>query len=217
MTRSPTSTAAGCMPGGGSGIIKATAQFGQALDLLPADLLGPATERKLTPICTEMVPYPEVFARLISRRPHDADSGSPARISLEGGVGNCGRGLRQGRQLEPDDSRHWYRLAMSHLGAGRLTEYRRTCAAMLERLGKSNDPKVLAGIVYTCVYLPDAVCDPGILVGMADRAVKANASIHLQGAVLCCAGEFTEALPVLDRAIKEGRPRCKPGNGCLPP
>ena len=81
---------------------------------------------------------------------------------------------------------------------------------MLERLGKSNDPKVLAQIVYTCVYLPDAVSDPSILIGMADRAVKASASIHLQGAALCRAGVFAEALHILDRAIEEGRPRCKP-------
>jgi serine/threonine protein kinase/Flp pilus assembly protein TadD len=189
---------------------QAAAQFAQALDRLPPDLLGP--ERKLTPVCTEMVPYPEVFARLIELRPHDVRLWlARARASARKGAWDrAAADFGKVIELEPDGAGHWYRLALAQLRAGRPAEYRRACAAVLERLGRSEEHWVLARVVYTCVYLPDAVPDPSALVEVAGRAVKGGESIHLSGAALCRAGKFAEALPLLDRAMEEGRPLCKP-------
>jgi serine/threonine protein kinase/Tfp pilus assembly protein PilF len=190
---------------------QAAAQFAHALDRLPTGLFCPP-QRKLTPICTEMVPHSEVFARLIKLRPRDtrpwvARAGVWAR---KGEWDKAAGDLAKAVDIDPDVPENWYRLAMAHLGAGRPADYRRACVAMLERLGNSDDPYAQARIVYTCVYLPDAVPDPSAVVGAAERAVKRRWPIHVSGAALCRTRKFAAALPLLERAIEEGIVGCKP-------
>src|SRR5262249_52395557 len=132
----------------------AVASFAAALDRLPADVLGPESNRSpRSPICTDMVPAAEVFDKLLELRPQDVRLWtSRARSHVRKGewdqaAADYGKVV----ELKPGEAWNWYHLALSHLGAGQPEEYRRTCAAMLARFGLSDNARV----VYTCVYLPN--------------------------------------------------------------
>jgi tetratricopeptide (TPR) repeat protein len=188
---------------------KAAASFAEALDRLPVDVLG--LEHKRSPICTDMVPATEAFAKLLEVRPHDvrlwiSRAQSHARKGQwDKATADYGKVV----ELEPSVAWHWYHLALSHLGAGQPEEYRRVCAAMVARFGEAEDAPVLIRVVYTCLYLPDAVPDPAQLVDVAARAVKGSGSSGLSGAALCRAGKFAEAVPPLEQAMREDRVVCK--------
>jgi hypothetical protein len=60
---------------------------------------------------------------------------------------------------------------MAKLGAEDVDGYRRVCAEMRGRFGKTGDRTTAARVVFTCVVAPDAATDPAEMVRLAERAV----------------------------------------------
>jgi serine/threonine protein kinase/tetratricopeptide (TPR) repeat protein len=97
--------------------------------------------------------------------------------------------------LKPDSYWPWYCRAVTNLKVGNVEEYRRTCAAMLARLGGTKDPQAAARVVITCVIAPDAVQDATRLVPIAELGAKAwSGNTRIFGAALYRARRFEEAL-----------------------
>jgi tetratricopeptide (TPR) repeat protein len=74
-------------------------------------------------------------------------------------------------QASPDDPFLWYYHAMAKLGAEDLDGYRRVCAEMRGRFGKTSDRITAARVVFTCVVAPDGATAPAEMARLAERAV----------------------------------------------
>lgn len=106
----------------------------------------------------------------------------------------------KGAELKPDRGYIWHRQALAQLGAGQMEEYRRTCADMLQRFGRAEDPISTHWIASTCVLVPEAVENLNHVIQLAEKAVEANdtiARLNTLGAVLYRAGRFDEAIQKL--------------------
>jgi serine/threonine protein kinase/Flp pilus assembly protein TadD len=104
-------------------------------------------------------------------------------------------------ELRPDDSHRWYILAAAQLGAENEAGHRRTCSGMLERFGKTRDPRSCNSIAYACVVLPDAIEDKAALVRAAEAAVPwFRGNERVLGAALVRAGRYEDALKSLQQA-----------------
>jgi WD40 repeat protein/tetratricopeptide (TPR) repeat protein len=85
--------------------------------------------------------------------------------------------------------------------------YRRACARMLERFGRTEDAETANSLAWACVLGPHAVADLDQPVKLAEKAVgQANSREHLTtlGAALYRAGKLDAALRRLNEAIKVG-------------
>lgn len=94
----------------------------------------------------------------------------------------------------------WYWQALAQLGAGQMEEYRGTCANMLQRFGRTEDPSIANLVAWTCILVQESVEDLGQVVQLAEKAVEANdtiARLNTLGAVLYRAGRFDEAIQKL--------------------
>jgi tetratricopeptide (TPR) repeat protein len=126
--------------------------------------------------------------------------------------GHCYAQLRQWDQaaadlehtlrVQPNSPSTWYFLAMSYLGAGKLDEHRQVCAGMLARFANTHDPNVAMRVVFTCVYVPDAVEDYNQLLKLALLADRRDNWHARTGAVLYRMGQFDAALQHLEKTIK---------------
>jgi tetratricopeptide (TPR) repeat protein len=115
----------------------------------------------------------------------------------------------QAVELLPDDASRWHRQALLHLRAGNAAQYRRTCEALLKRLGQTTDPETANDVAWTCCLAPGATSDPNSVVALAERALTKEAhwwNLKTLGAALGRAGRHAEAVTRLREAIKaEGK------------
>ena len=58
---------------------------------------------------------------------------------------------------ELDEPYFWWYQALLNLATGDKEEYRRICAAMLERFRTTEDPRTAHSVVSACTLLPDAL------------------------------------------------------------
>jgi serine/threonine protein kinase/Flp pilus assembly protein TadD len=107
-------------------------------------------------------------------------------------------------RLEPNNPVNWYRLALLRLRVGDRPGFRKVCADMLERFGRSPALQVNYFTIWTCALAPDAVADweqPLQLARQACAAGPRNFDNLLNlGAVLYRAGRFAEAAQRLTEA-----------------
>jgi WD40 repeat protein/tetratricopeptide (TPR) repeat protein len=107
--------------------------------------------------------------------------------------------------VKTGDHQFWYRHAQLCLRVGNVAGYRKACATMLKRFGQSEDPEVLALVLWTCVLAPNAVADPAALVRLAEHTLSLRpdtSEYHLLlGAALYRAGRLKEAIAHLDKAV----------------
>jgi WD40 repeat protein/ubiquitin-protein ligase len=96
-------------------------------------------------------------------------------------------------ELRPDSADYWNSLTVSMLAAGDCDGYRRTCARMLERLGKAQR----AAVFYRSVVLPDTFADSGQLLALAEGLGPREL-----GAANYRAGKYTEALRCFEESGK---------------
>jgi tetratricopeptide (TPR) repeat protein len=98
----------------------------------------------------------------------------------------------------------WENCAAVYVAAGRLDEYRSTCAAILERHPQTEDPDTGALTALTCACGPDAVGDWSKVVAMAEMALKRDPKWpryqRALGNILYRSGRFQEALQHLTEA-----------------
>ncbi|HEY7314121.1 MAG TPA: protein kinase [Gemmataceae bacterium] len=97
--------------------------------------------------------------------------------------------------------------AVLRLGVGDEKGYRRTCADMLERFGKTENPKIANNVAWVCSYAPDAVPDLTPAIELAAKVARSHprkyATLNTEGAILLRAGKHTEAVAKLNAACKE--------------
>jgi eukaryotic-like serine/threonine-protein kinase len=97
--------------------------------------------------------------------------------------------------------------AILRLGVGDEEGYRRACADLLERFGKTENPKIANNVAWVCSYAPDAVPDLGPAVELAAKVARSHpkkyATLNTEGAILLRAGKDAEAVARLNAACKE--------------
>jgi serine/threonine protein kinase len=62
-------------------------------------------------------------------------------------------------KIAPHNHLHWYRYAVLSLFTGDEEEYRRCCRELLNRFGRTHDPRIADRTAKTCMLTPDAVAD----------------------------------------------------------
>jgi tetratricopeptide (TPR) repeat protein len=130
------------------------------------------------------------------------------RAQAHGELGDFNRAatdLAKAVERASEEETLWYELALAHLGAGRIADYRQTCAGMLKTFEKSefNIDETLA---WTCVLAPDAVANYQRVVELAEQVVKGAPknpdALRTLGAVYYRAGRYDEALKRLLEAVE---------------
>jgi serine/threonine protein kinase len=110
--------------------------------------------------------------------------------------------LAAARDLNAGDVQLHYRHALARLGAADLPEYRRACAAMLERFDRTQSPEEAHWVCWALSLGPDAVQDWRQAVQLAEAAFQNNPNSdqygNTLGAVLYRAGRFREAIERLE-------------------
>jgi eukaryotic-like serine/threonine-protein kinase len=97
--------------------------------------------------------------------------------------------------LRPEDPYLWRFQAVARLAAGDVGGYRRVCAAVLERLGKTQDPRTAYVVLETCVLKPDALPGMARLVPVGEVAARESpGSGRMLAAALYRAGAPDEAV-----------------------
>jgi WD40 repeat protein/tetratricopeptide (TPR) repeat protein/tRNA A-37 threonylcarbamoyl transferase component Bud32 len=111
-------------------------------------------------------------------------------------------------ELSPDNYSLWSRQALAHLAAGKRDNYRRVCAAMLERFGATKSATTASRVLYTLLPTPDAVPDRSRLVSVAEVAAPDwQGNVRVLGAALYRAGKPEEALRRFGESAAVWKPR----------
>jgi len=116
-------------------------------------------------------------------------------------------------ELQPDDPVDWERYALLLVQVGDTAGYRRACAGILERFGRTKDPNTANGAAWPCALAPGAVADHARPLALAEQAVRSSPSylsLNTLGATLYRAGRFEVSAKRFNEAIKahghEGTP-----------
>jgi serine/threonine protein kinase/tetratricopeptide (TPR) repeat protein len=120
---------------------------------------------------------------------------------------------RKALTLSPGVMQHYW-LALVQLAAGDLTGYRGTCATMLDRFGRTDNPEVASWVVWATVLAPDSVEDLDRPVTMAEADLRSDPGAEKYslclGAALYRAGRFDEAIQRLNQASAARQATAKP-------
>jgi tetratricopeptide (TPR) repeat protein len=160
-----------------------------------------------------------VYARLRQWDKALADAGEAIRLQPQAAALRAARGALYAEQrkwaeamtdfqhaakLDKDKPIHHYRAAMVALGRHDRKGYRRICAGLVERSGKTADAVAGRWVAWACSLAPDAADDLGRAVQLADTAVRARPKSHLHlnthGAIMYRTGEFKKAVERLHQA-----------------
>jgi hypothetical protein len=99
----------------------------------------------------------------------------------------------------------WYNCAVAAHAGGDRPACRAIATDLIERFGKTNDPRVANALAWLCGLMPGAVDDPGVAVRLARLAVSINEdNASWQGTLglaLYRAGQHAEARRHLQKAI----------------
>jgi WD40 repeat protein/tetratricopeptide (TPR) repeat protein len=100
-------------------------------------------------------------------------------------------------QLLEGDSQTGYHLALVRIHLGERELYRKACAGMIERFGKTSSADTAKWASWSCVLGPDAVHDWGPVIVLAEKRLAAEPengdALQNLAAVLYRAGRFEEA------------------------
>jgi serine/threonine protein kinase/Flp pilus assembly protein TadD len=105
----------------------------------------------------------------------------------------------QAWELQPKDIYLGLFTAVTQLAAGDLQTYRQTCALLVERFEKTDDPWAANHVVTACVLCPDALPDMARLLPLAGLAAQpSEVGSGELGAVLFRVGKYAEAVRCLE-------------------
>ena len=184
---------------------EAATAYTQALGLLPDEL---GFWSKASPPCLEMVRKPEVFARLVERRPHDARLwvARGRSLALRKQWGPALSDYARVMDSRPPDDSAMMEYASLRLLTGDPAGYRRLCTRLVERYGDTSDPDVASALSRVCTLAPGAVADPARPVAWAElwttRRTPLAWTAHGLGAADYRAGRFDEAILHLQESQK---------------
>jgi tetratricopeptide (TPR) repeat protein len=82
--------------------------------------------------------------------------------------------LAKAVESAPERANLHYRHALTQLALADAEGYRKTCADLLARFGKSADLDTASRVTWTCVLAPDAVTDWSLIVRLAEKCVAAD-------------------------------------------
>jgi serine/threonine protein kinase/tetratricopeptide (TPR) repeat protein len=161
----------------GSGQVeKAVADFVRALELAPrpgspwvADDMG---------VYDALVPWDEVFTRVVSLRPQDHVLWV-ARTRYHAQRGRWQQAaddLSRALQLGPNLVGGCFASAVVRLQLGDVEGYRQVCQETLTRFGKPGNSLIACHAALACLLRPDAVPDLAPVVRLAERAVAGTGS-----------------------------------------
>jgi tetratricopeptide (TPR) repeat protein len=119
--------------------------------------------------------------------------------------------LAKAIQLGSSDVKAWRQHALALLAGGDDANYRRWCGRMLQRFAKSQEPAVLAGVVWTCALREGTVRDLTPLLQVYEQSVTANPQARADRSGLALlrfrTGQFEKTLALLqDRPRQAGAP-----------
>ena len=127
--------------------------------------------------------------------------------------GDCDRAiadLLKAIEHEPENAGLWNMRVLAPLAAGRPDEYRKALAEMIQRLGKSEDPRAACLVSWASVMKPDSAADWQSVLAMAERAVRrepgSSACLAALGMALYRTGSYEQAAQRLgeaDRLIRD--------------
>jgi serine/threonine protein kinase/WD40 repeat protein/tetratricopeptide (TPR) repeat protein len=112
----------------------------------------------------------------------------------------------QAKELAPDDWRLWHAHLLLCLQRKDAVGYRKGCAELLRRFGKTDNAVLANNIAWFCALGPDAVRDLSGPVSLSQKAVgKAGHWVHRStlGTVLYRAGKQDQAVEQFNAAMKE--------------
>jgi tetratricopeptide (TPR) repeat protein len=116
-------------------------------------------------------------------------------------------------ELAPKQAQAWYYRALVRLGASDMEGYRRICADILERFGKTEDPDTAYWVAWPCVVAPEAIAKPELLVPLAEKSLTKGPTnydyLTTLGAAQYRAGRFEEAVKRLDQAAAAYKPEAR--------
>jgi tetratricopeptide (TPR) repeat protein len=96
--------------------------------------------------------------------------------------------------------------ALLRLAVGDTKGYRRACADMVERFGRTENLKAANNTAWVCAYAPDAVTDPARVVELAEKVAARHpnkyATRNTLGAALFRAGRYDAAIRKLQQAME---------------
>ncbi len=101
-------------------------------------------------------------------------------------------------EAKPDTPYLWYCHAVAKLGADDLDGYRRVCAGMRERFGKTKDPATAGRLLQTCEIVVEPDTSTAELVGWSKLAIAANKEFErFLGHALYRDGQYEAAIRTL--------------------
>jgi tetratricopeptide (TPR) repeat protein len=100
----------------------------------------------------------------------------------------------QAVEQKPDDVFLWQEQAMARLGADDLDGYRRACAAMRDRFGKTRDPATLSRLLATFLPSTEAGADTAELVQWSRRFHQPPGDARFEGHALYRDGQYEAAI-----------------------
>jgi WD40 repeat protein/tetratricopeptide (TPR) repeat protein len=112
-------------------------------------------------------------------------------------------------QQKQAPARVWFSLALTRLQQGADKGYRRICADMLERFGKSQDGAEASTVAWACALIPGAVADYTVPLALARQGATKEpwhpAALTTLGTVYFRAGQDEKAIETLMAAIQVQR------------
>jgi tetratricopeptide (TPR) repeat protein len=112
--------------------------------------------------------------------------------------------LAKAIERSPQSARLWGSCARIRLEAGWLDEYRRDCAEMIERFGRTDKAGEANSVAWACVLAPDALPQWPKAIALAEKAVgddpRSADYAQTLGAVLYRAGRLPDAIQRLTEA-----------------
>jgi tetratricopeptide (TPR) repeat protein len=112
-------------------------------------------------------------------------------------------------RLMPDDGQLREHLALVLLGSGDRAGWRRSTAAVLDRLGGTTEASTANSVAWACAVGPEATADPAVPVRLAEIAVRGAGGtinkpnyLNTLGAALYRAGRYHEAIRSLEEGIR---------------
>ena len=119
----------------------------------------------------------------------------------------------------PEEYANSRRQMLSLLAAGDQAGSRRAVSDLLERFGRTTEPRAAYNIAWACVVAPGPLADSDTLIGLADLALKkedGSANRHfvpnVLGAALYRVGRFEDSVRQLERGIQLSQGRELPAD-----
>src|SRR5262249_13728950 len=141
------------------------------------------------------------YAKALKAWPHDPQVRFEAHVNRAQSfvhLGQWGRAadeFARASELQPEAAYLWTSRAVAHLAAGNVDAYRQTCASMLKRFAKTENPRTASDVLETCVLREDALADRSVLLPLARVAAPNwHKGTYVLGAALYRAGRYEESV-----------------------